>query len=539
MSKFDHLIDEILEFLWETSPTSATFAGIHKYDHELDHVNRDFLEEKNRKMKDYLTEIEMIKREELNDEEHIDWRLLKNHLESDIKSFEEIRNWEKNPSLYVDSCLYGLFLLHLREFAPIEERAESFLSRMGKIPHRLKDAQHNLRDSPEIYTRLAIQVIESGQGFFKSVIPQLVHRVPKLKSKLENASKQASIAFENYKKFLKDEHLPKSKGDYAIGKELFTFKLAKDHMLSYTADEIFEIGNAAKHSIEEELEKIAQTLEPNKSWSEVVDKVKNSHPEASQLLATYKKEMNAAKKFVKENDIVTIPPDEDLEVMPTPLFNRPFLPYAAYLRPAPFEKEQKGYFYVTPVEESLPQEKKEEILRGHSIYGIPITALHEGYPGHHLQLVLANQVARKLRRLLRTSVFVEGWGLYCEEMMYDAGFYFDPRTVLLKLKDELWRACRVIIDVGLHTKTMDYNQAVDLLVNDAKLERVHAEKEVNRYTFSPTQPLSYLIGKKQIFELKTDYYAKHKADFSLKEFHDRLLSYGSIPVAVIREALGL
>jgi uncharacterized protein (DUF885 family) len=200
---------------------------------------------------------------------------------------------------------------------------------------------------------------------------------------------------------------------------------------------------------------------------------------------------------------------------------------------------QKGFFFVTPVDSSIPAEKQEETLRGHSSYGIPVTALHEGYPGHHLQLVHANTSHNKLRRLLGSAVFVEGWALYCEEMMREAGFFSDPRARLLQLKDQLWRACRVIIDVGLHTKQMDYEQAVALLVNDAKLQKVHAEKEVTRYTFTPTQPLSYLIGKKQILELKDDYRKKLGTEFKLKDFHNRLLSFGSIPICLIRKSLNL
>jgi len=123
--------------------------------------------------------------------------------------------------------------------------------------------------------------------------------------------------------------------------------------------------------------------------------------------------------------------------------------------------------------------------------------------------------------------------------MYEAGFYSDPRSRLLQLKDQLWRACRVIIDVRLHTKKMKYDEAVDFLIDCAKLQKVHAQKEVTRYTFTPTQPMSYLIGKRQILELKTEYQNRAGAKFNLKEFHDRLLVFGSIPICLIRESLGL
>jgi len=539
MSQFDRLVEEILEFFWKACPLKATYVGVHKYDHELDNVARDFLEDINKKNREYLIRLQKIKKNELTDEEYVDWQLLKNFLESDIKSFEEIRYWEKQPFMYVEICVYSLFVLFLREFAPIEERTAAILSRMKQIPKVLKDGHHNLKDSPEIFTTLTFDIVEGGKKFFETVVTALGTAVPKLKSELEKAGAQAFAAFEDYRTFLKTKYLQRSRGDFAIGRDLFNFKLEKDHMLSYNAEEIFEIGKEAKHSTEDELKSVAQTIDANKPWWEVVNDIKKRHPKASELLATYQQEMEATRRFVQEKNLVTIPPGEELEVIPTPPFYRPILPYAAYMRPAPFEKQQKGFFFVTTVEEKTTKEKQEKILRGHSFHEIPLTAVHEGYPGHHLQLIHANQHESKLRRLLMTTVFVEGWALYCEEMMADAGFYSDPRTKLFKLKDQLWRACRVIIDVGLHTKIMDYAQAVDYLVNHAKLEKVHAEKEVTRYTFTPTQPMSYLIGKKQIIELREDYEKKLGKEFNLKEFHDRLISYGSIPICLIRQALGI
>ena len=166
-----------------------------------------------------------------------------------------------------------------------------------------------------------------------------------------------------------------------------------------------------------------------------------------------------------------------------------------------------------------------------------MTALHEGYPGHHLQLSVANRIESLVRRQLGTTVFIEGWALYCEEMMEEEGFLADPRNVLFRLKDQLWRACRVVIDVGLHCSGMSFDEAVDMLVGVAKLERENAAAEVRRYTKTPTQPMSYLIGKKQILELREERRAAEGRRFNLKRFHDRLLSFGSIPVAMIRTAM--
>jgi len=539
MSEFKQLAEEILQSIWKNSPHAATFAGIHEHDNKLDNVNRDFLVDVNKEHRDFLHRLRALDESTLSREEHIDWQLLKNFLESNIRDFEELRYWQKNAAEYANLCVDALHILFLREFAPIQERTAAILSRMKQIPRFLQDSKRNLEGAPYIFTKLAIEITEEGQNFLKTITAKLSTMVPELASDLEKASREAAAAIDAYGDFLKNELLPKSTGDYAIGSDHFNFKLRKDHMLPYTAEEILEYGYDIRRLTERNLNEIAQKIDTKRTWIEIVEEIKNQHPQASELLATYKKEMERARKFVQDNDLVNIPRNEELDVISTPEFYRPVLPYAAYMNPAPFEKQQKGYFFVTPVDEDVSNEKQEEILRGHPLYGIPVTALHEGYPGHHLQLVHANQQKSKLRRILNTTVFIEGWALYCEEMMYEAGFYSDPRSRLLQLKDQLWRACRVIIDVRLHTKKMKYDEAVDFLIDCAKLQKVHAQKEVTRYTFTPTQPMSYLIGKRQILELKTEYQNRAGAKFNLKEFHDRLLVFGSIPICLIRESLGL
>jgi uncharacterized protein (DUF885 family) len=144
-----------------------------------------------------------------------------------------------------------------------------------------------------------------------------------------------------------------------------------------------------------------------------------------------------------------------------------------------------------------------------------------------------------LRALFTAPTMAEGWALYCEEMMHEQGFFADERVRLLQLRDQLWRACRVIVDVGLHTGKMSFNDAVSFLVRKAKLERGIAAAEVRRYCENPTQPMSYVVGKLLIHELREDYRADRGEAFSLRQFHDDLLSHGTIPIALVREEMGV
>jgi uncharacterized protein (DUF885 family) len=232
-----------------------------------------------------------------------------------------------------------------------------------------------------------------------------------------------------------------------------------------------------------------------------------------------------------------MPADARLEIIDTPLFERHTIPYAAYLAPAPYDVEQVGYLYVTPADPTRPREEQEQQLQGHNYASIPLTALHETYPGHHLQLCLANKAGSHLRHLVQSTLFAEGWALYCEELMHEQGFFSGPATRLYQLRDLLWRACRVVIDVELQRGRMSFEQAVDFLVRNVVVEPVNAEAEIKRYALTPTHPLSYLVGKLQILELRAEAERRLGSRFGLGDFHGALLASGTLPPTLVGEEL--
>lgn len=193
---------------------------------------------------------------------------------------------------------------------------------------------------------------------------------------------------------------------------------------------------------------------------------------------------------------------------------------------------------MTPVDPNSPEEEQEEKLKGHNYAKLPVTALHEAYPGHHLQLVYANTVGSLPRKLsiFLSTLFAEGWAFYCEELMEQLGYIDRPLQRLGRLHDQLWRAARIVLDVSLHTGKMTVDEAINFLVDRASLERTNALAEVRRYTSTPTQPMSYLMGKLEILKIIDEYRRKHP-DASLKEIHDAVLSCGSLPPRLMRERL--
>jgi uncharacterized protein (DUF885 family) len=539
---FQALVDQILEYRWKANPVEATFTGIHKYDGQFENFSPAFRRNYHNKLRRFSKKLKKFysKKEELSEGELLDLEILHSTLEAEVKYEKEYNRFMRDASFYPSLALSGCNVFIIRDFAPPEQRGKSLLQRLKQIPAFLKQGERNLKKVskiPRVWTEIGMETTMSGKAFFQTSIPEFAEKVPQLKNSILKAVQEAEKSFERYYNFLKEKVLPKSRGDFACGKKLFDYLLSSYHQLPYDTKDLLKIGVKVISNTQDELENISKRIDPGKNWSEILTDIKKLHPNRKNLLNFYKEEMMKSYDFVKSKELVTLPKEEELEVIETPVYVRHLIPYAAYMSPAPFEKTQKGFYWVTPVAQNLPVEKQEQQLQGHNVFKSVVTTLHEGYPGHHLQLVLGNQIDSKVRRVFGTTVFVEGWALYCEEMMYEQGYYTDIRTRLFQLKDQLWRGCRVVIDVKLHTKKMSFDQAVDMLVNVAKLERVNAIAEVKRYTQEPTQPMSYVIGKLEVLKLRDEYKKLKGAEFDLKKFHDLLLSYGSIPVKLVREKM--
>jgi len=226
-------------------------------------------------------------------------------------------------------------------------------------------------------------------------------------------------------------------------------------------------------------------------------------------------------------------------VVPTPAFMRPVIPFAAYDPPGAYSGDRTGWFYVTLPDPGLPPSAQERILRDHCRYEVGVTALHEGYPGHHLHLVHAQQQPSDTRKIVWTPLTVEGWALYCEDMMGEEGFYRSEEEQFFQRVHLLWRAVRILLDVGLHTRGMTFEQAVEYMTTHLRVDRANAEAEVRRYCAEAAYPLCYAVGRREILELRKDFRAAQGEAFTLRRFHDGLLRYGGLPVALIRWGLGL
>ena len=541
-SRLDSLVDDALQFLWRNAPMHATAAGVHDHDHRLADFDATALAARVSGFYRLRDAADRLRQGSpaLTPDEALDAGVLRDSMETEGRMLEEVRLPFRDPSVYLEEILYGVYYLVQRDFAPLEQRVRAITGRLSEVPRLLRQAGANLGRPEEIpapWVDAALKQLGGSLAFLREMNGELVPGAGAAGRDLRTTLSTAVEALEDFGRLLTERLVTRARGDYGIGRSMFDFLLRRQHGLETDADDLHAFGVEQVAHTQEQLAAAVRGLDAKRSWRELVTVWKADHPERSGFAEAYRKEVSRARAFVREHAIASIPDDERLLVTETPSFHRSICPFAAYLAPGPFESMSEGVFWVTPPGEDDPPENQARHLQDHPLAGIPGTTVHESYPGHHLQLSVAHGIASRVRRYFSTAVMVEGWAFYCEQMMGEAGFYTDPRSRVLQLKDQLWRSCRVVIDVGLHTRGMSLEEASGMLHEVACLERSSAAGECLRYCRTPTQPMSYAVGKREILRLREDYRRLRGGAFTLREFHDRLLSFGSIPVARIRERL--
>jgi uncharacterized protein (DUF885 family) len=333
-----------------------------------------------------------------------------------------------------------------------------------------------------------------------------------------------------------------------IGKRNYDALLQIDHFVNTDSDGLIRLAKQQLDRLEGQMDALAQQIEPNSTdWRPVYEAMRLAHPQKADLLDVYKKEVEKARQFLKDKDLISFP-KERLEVIETPDYYRDAVPFAAYLP----QGNGRGAFFVTTVVDPDPT-KEEEQLRAHHYGFIPPVVVHEAFPGHHLQHAHTDQVKRdpslpETKTLNRvydltpySPYFGEGWGVYSEIMMQEQGYYNQGAGPLSKEQVELaalrnlhWRAARAWLDPQIHTGKITYDQAVNYLVKEVLMERDRAELEVNRYFKRPTEVASYMVGVLQFLELRSRLQQAEGKQFQLKQFHDEIFKEGQeLPVPVI------
>ncbi len=529
---FYDLVEARLRRIVRANPVVATGLGIHEYDDVLGDGGRDALLAELAADRAHLTAIETLDPAALSVGVRFERELEMHNVRREILDADVIRIWERR-SLALDTIGDGLFLLFARDHAPLAERLESITGRLEALPLYLDEARSRATvPQVRLWQDIEIETAAELPLFLDEISAAADVLAPAERRRLERAADAAKVAMDLYGTWLEGT-LAGGTDAWPVGRERHDAIVAHRAFDGLDADAILELGWEKLAEEKAARQAAAREVDPDVPEAVVVDRIKSDQPGAfDEALAAYSGAMLRARTHLLDRDLVSIPEDERIDVVATPAYLRNVIPFAAYFAPANFDDDAKGIYVVTPSVGGNPS-----AMREHNLASISNTSIHEAYPGHHLQLDVARRHPSLTRLMTDAPEFVEGWGMYSELMMREHGFDDDPRYRVVMHTDAIWRACRMILDVRMHRGELSVGEATDFLVEHTQFERSNARAEVHWYTYRPTYPLSYLLGRTLLLNLRADEERRLGAEFSLKDFHDTLLRNGSLPISFHRRLM--
>ncbi len=518
-------------------PSDGTQAGFHQYDRALEEYSKASIEERAAALHKAEKTFSGIAVKTPSDTADRD--LVLGDIRATLLELEQVRGWEKNPDRYSSGISSSIFTLISRNFASPEERLRSVIARERQMPAVFEAARANLSNPPRVYTEIAIEQMPGIISFFQSDVPLAFNKVTDqaLLAEFKKMNTLVIDSLKQYELYLKSELLPKSKGDFRLGADLFRKKLSYEEMVDIPLDRLLEIGMHNLRANQKAFQEVAAKVDAKRPAAKILEEINRDHPAPDKLLQTFRDTLGGLADFIQTNHIISIPSPVRPILEETPPFLRA-LTFASMDTPGAYEKTAKeAFFNVTLPEASWSAKRTEEHMEGFNRGTIISTAVHEAYPGHYVQFLWMQNVQSKVRKLLGASSNAEGWAHYCEQMMLDEGYgKGDLKLRLGQLQDALLRNARFIVGIQMHTGKMTIEQGIDFFVKEGYASRANGERETKRGTSDPTY-LYYTLGKLEILKLREDYKAMKGKDFSLEEFHNRFMKEGFPPILIVRRAL--
>ncbi len=546
MTQLAQLIDELLEEEWELSPVTASSLGLTAYDAGMDDLSAEGFAERERDARHFLDRFSALPDADLTAEERIDRDLALAMLRGRLIT-AEWQGWRRDPLTYSGPALNGVFLLFLHRLRPDEELVDAAVTRLAQIPTVFAQGRANLDPSlahPLIVER-ALASARAGARYVRDLLPTEVQAV-ELSERLRSAGVAAGQAFDDWATFL-EGFVPRAHGTWAFGEDRYTRTLREREALAFDARGLRDHGQRELDRLDAEMSALAERIAGTRDWREVIATSAQDHPRTEESMRqAYEVWTARARDFLADRGLVSLPDGEECLVEPSPVFQRPVLGVASYMAPPAFSDSVTGHFFVPFAPDGTSDDEVDERLSSNSHGVIPTVSVHEAYPGHHWHLVMRRIHATKLRRVLSTPYFSEGWALYSERVMREQGFFDDPIAELHHLEASIFRAVRIVVDTSLHLGEMSVDEAIDMLQRRLAMPEPTARAEVGRYCAWPTQASSYLTGCLEILRIRARWLeARGLGDVPpsdldpavLREFHDAIVSSGALPLGLAERVM--
>lgn len=554
--RFEELGNRYVREFPALSPVSATLLGDHRFDGELDEVSASSRARAARFYRDFLEQVRDIDAAKLSRANQVDHAMLEHRLRARLWRLERLQEWAWDPLVYTGLAGDAVYGLMARQFAPLRERLLHVSDRLEEFPRLYRQIRSTLdpRRVPKIHAETAIKQNRGVLSILDNMVKPHLGELPEAeRRRLEQAMASARTAVETHQKWLESELLPRAAGDFRLGPELYDQKLAFALHTPLTRKQIRERAERELRRTRDEMYTVAQGVykqqypftrfpaRPSKAYQQAIiraclELAYRQTPDADRIVEEAKRSLALTTEFVRQKDLVTVPPDP-VDIILMPEFRRG-VSIAYCDSPGPLDVGQKTFYAVAPLPADWTEEQVRSFLREYNLRSLHNLTIHEAMPGHFLQLAHSNRYPGRLRAVLSSGVFIEGWAVYTERMMCDQGFLDgDPLMRLIMLKWYLRGVANAIIDQAIHVEGMTRDQAMKLMIEDTFQEEREAAAKWVRAQLTSAQLSTYFVGFQEITEVRREAERKWGKEFKLKTYHDKLLSFGSPPVKFVRALL--
>ncbi len=487
--RLDALATKYFSEQWRLDPARATSVGVHDYDGVLGSFGADGYAERLALAKRTLASLRAIDPGSMGSESSYDAQMLANALASTIAAIGVRETWKHEPASYAQIASSAVYGLLSRDFAPLPDRMKSAIAREREIPAMLDAAAANITTVDATTAQIARANIGGTIGFFSSVVPLAFAPVKDaaLQAQLKTANDGVVAAVRAYLAKLDAGAFAHPSGTFAIGAGAFAERLRLQETVPISLAEYERVGIAALAKTKSEFVATAKRIDSSKTPGEVAEALGANHPAEGDLIAKATRDLAALRTFVIAHHIVTLPPDDNVRVVPTPEFERATT-FASMNSPGVLERHAtEAYYNVTPVEPTWTAERKQQHLSFFNNAYFPLVSAHEVMPGHYVNHGLAmHEPLSLIRRVLWSPSFGEGWAHYSEQMMVDEGWGDgDPHVRLAQLQGALLRECRYLVGLREHTAAMTVDEATAFFQANAFMASEPAHREALRGTGDP------------------------------------------------------
>ena len=557
--KFKKSLDAYLDGLWKFYPTSATLAGYHKYDGQLENLSSKSIEKRHEALDEYNQEfVAKVDKPKLSPELQIDHEMILDALDLELFKHENLVPWEYNPIFYNEIFANCVRSLLTKEFAPIDTRAKNAAGRLKGLPKLIKQAKENLKTPAQIFTETAIKQFPAIIDFYKNECPQLIEQAPEAhKSKLKANLAKAIPALEDYQNFLQNELLPKSTGNFRLGEQAH-LRLAR---LTFQNDiplqELNARADADYKNIRREMFLVCiplyKIMDPrinldnpppnlnedqliNTTVSHVLDKIKVNHVAKEDYINRIKTSAEEIKNFIIQNEVIELP-ENNLDIVPMPLESQG-ITWTRLTSPGVYESSDTFSLQITPIPEDWEEDQTKSFFEEYNNFLIYLWTVRKVYPGQFVPLFYTRKNPSLVRNLYPNMPLIKGWPVTLEEELIFKGFgNYDLRLRLNQLKLLLKAVIDFKLELNIHQGGMTKEMAIAYMTRGGFQTQAEAERKWNRIILKPVDCAYAYIGFQEILDMEKEYKNLKGDAFSKKEFLQKLLSYGALPIRHLKKKI--